>query len=227
MNLFNRILLILIIVVFASGLLIYGWNYMHGRDLSKPPEFKASSFPDLNDYFKMEEVAKNLFGDELNGNNTLATGNGAGQVAQPKNSYVYFKNSFRLQTAGQTNELIKSFLNDFPELKKSPVENLLSRKIVNIDLPALNKSLLTSKIKRNKEAALFDEKTGDLQFKQEKYQNEVLIFLETISPEIILKTKFPDESDYIARISCDPKNAAVAPELENLKNNFRDVAAVQ
>lgn len=225
MNLFNKILLVLIIIVFASGLLIYGWNYLRGRDLSKPPEFKASSFPNLENYFKMEDVAKNLFGDEQNGNNASAAGNGAATIEQ--SHFVYFENSFKLRTAQATNELIGSFLNDFPELKKSSFENLMSRKIVNVDLPASNKALLISKIKRNKEVASFNDKTGDLQFKQEKYQEEVLNFLKAISPEIILKTEFPDKSDYIARINYDAKNEAVASELEKLKSDFSDVVAVK
>lgn len=36
--------IIAIIIVVAAGLVIFIWNFLHGRDLSKPPQFDLSAY---------------------------------------------------------------------------------------------------------------------------------------------------------------------------------------
>lgn len=36
--------IIAIIIVVAAGLVIFIWNFLHGRDLSKPPKFDLSAY---------------------------------------------------------------------------------------------------------------------------------------------------------------------------------------
>lgn len=197
---------------------------MHGKNLAVPPEFSASSFPNLEDYIKL--------GDFLNVGNQPAnnqTANVDSKVAaSPDAGYIYFKNSFRLDSAAQTDQLVASFLKDFTELKGLPLENLEAKKIVVIDLSVVkNTNTVVAKIKKNAAVKSFDVKTNALEFKQEKYQEEVVNFLKIISPDITLKTEFQNNLDYIARLNYTGSKVDLTSVLKKLKDGYGDVVSVR
>ncbi|MFH0987958.1 MAG: hypothetical protein V1763_01135 [Parcubacteria group bacterium] len=124
---YKSILTLLIIAILISGGAIYLWNLAHGRNLAIPPELNMSSFPSLDQYVKLggffTDNQPATVNATANNNSSFATNNATSTAG-----YVYFKNSFQMNTPKDTAALIADFLNDFPSLKKSALEILTGDK---------------------------------------------------------------------------------------------------
>ena len=107
----DNYILILVAAIFIGGLLIYGWNFINGRDLSKPPEFDLSVYDDTS-WLKGEDIVQE-------------------EVVELEAGYIYIKDSFQLSTVEQTNKFIKVFLQDFSGLESQPIENLNNKIVQN------------------------------------------------------------------------------------------------
>ncbi|NQT50255.1 hypothetical protein HQ571_06195 [Candidatus Kuenenbacteria bacterium] len=115
----DNFILIAVAAIFIGGLVIYGWNFINGKDLSRPPEFDLSVYDDTSW----------LTGDE---SNKAKQGEiGQQDKADLETGYIYFKDSFQLSSVEQTNKFIKVFLQDFEGLENLPIENLNNNIVQN------------------------------------------------------------------------------------------------
>ncbi|MBT5337719.1 hypothetical protein HN858_02025 [Candidatus Falkowbacteria bacterium] len=139
---FDTFIKIFIVVVVTSGLIIYGWNLMHGRNLAKAPQIDLSAYEDggfyvetwKNDNAEVGEYLSSLIEQEAERLKKEKAAE-AIQVEQLQfeivTGYIYFKDSLGLSNKEQTDKLIKTFLEDFPELKDLSIENFQNNKIIS------------------------------------------------------------------------------------------------
>ena len=116
----DKIALFLIAVILGGGFLIYGVNRFRGIDLGKPPVFDTSVFdlklapPTLNvSQPQNTELNAQAIAEIKNKIETLKT--------DSEKNKIFFSNYFKQATPEETEKFIKSFLEDFPDLQKYPL----------------------------------------------------------------------------------------------------------
>lgn len=233
----NTFTLILLAVIFGGGILIYSWNYLHGKNLNKAPEFDLALYEDPSWYT-----------DKLSGAFHRLQGNQAQSATEPKEveaqdlapseavlennleeGYIYFKNSFRLATAKETNDLIASFLQDFSQLKNLPIENLEALDKIKIELPAMGREKIIEKIKISKLVQGVEADTPPqwiVSLAKPMFRGDAEAWLQAISPDILLITEFPSGLEYIARADYRGIDK-IEDILYKLKNDYSDVALIR
>jgi len=226
--------LFLIILIFGSGLAIFVWNLMLGKDLSIPPKFDLSAYDDMSAF---DEIKENLFTEpakkDLENSESLSPEEiNEAEVAlvleereQMDLGIIYFKDSFRLNTAVETTNLISSFLDDFPELKELEIENLESKKIIEVELPAINREGLIVDLEENnsqiKKVTMLEPPVWQIELIDEMYEKAVLDMLLPYNG-VVVKTVFDSDSEYIAEV--DIKELEISEDiLDKLENEYSDV----
>ncbi len=225
--------LVLLVVVFGSGWIIYIWNKMQGKDLSTPPVVTYSEDEQYFEAFKiLEEKEEEKQKESDDKKNSAKETSQAEQVAigfQLLDDNIYLKNSFRVETAAETENIIREFLIDFPEIKELPIENLEAPKVFLIELPVLNRERIMTSLTRNKEVMALKSKEApiwELELKTAKYEKEVLEFLKNFK-DVKLVTVFPTNLEYIAKINIAGEKEKLADTLANLEKNYADVVTVK
>lgn len=222
--------LVLLVVIFGSGWIIYGWNRLQGKDLSQPPQFN-----NLSDYDKYAAQFP-----DLNAKTTTTAPQDAATIATEEKKAgtfvfeflpdnIYLKNSFRLSTAAETNNMIRNFISDFPDLKNMVIDNLEAPRKFSIELPVLNREKIMTALTKNKEVAALIAKEApiwDLELKEGKYEKDAVAFLAKFAG-VKLATIFPANLDYIARINIAGQKEKLANTLANLQKNYSDVVVIR
>jgi hypothetical protein len=235
--------LLLLVVIFGSGWIIYGWNKLQGRDLSKAPVYDGSEDARYSEAFAelMNTNSANI-GDTNSANNANTNNTNTGDAnsantgdANGKTGFVfladsiYLKNTFRVETAEETEKMVRDFLTDFPAIKDLVIENLEAPKVFLIELPVLNRERIMTALSRNKEVAALRAKEApvwELELKVGKYEREVVEFLRSFK-DVKLATVFPANLEYIARIDISGQKEKLAETLANLEKNYLDVVTVK
>jgi len=223
----NTLLIIFIIVVFGGGILIYGWNRLHGRDLIKPPEFDLSVYEDTSWFTDKFEQVLGEPSSQTVGDSGAVEQKFAGE--EQAAGYIYLKNSFRQATARATNDLIVAFLADFPDCGGLAVENLEAKDKIEVELPVLNREKILSLLKNTDEIASLETAAPPiwiLTLREPIFFGGAAELLGKISPDIKIKTLFSENLEYIARVDYRPlKNPTVV--LEKLKKEYSDVVLIK
>jgi len=189
----------LLLLIFASGLAIYVWNRLHGKDLSVPPNFDLSAYNSVNlgQGFDSEikkqievEIQRVL---EARKNNARVEEKVVGASEEKKENaspfesgYIYFKDSFRLGDVDKTNALLQSFVSDFPELKLVTIDNFDLFPSIKIEVPALGREQVVEKIKTQEgvsDLIVLEAPLWQINFKTNKSELEIAEFLKDF-PEI-------------------------------------------
>lgn len=225
---------LLIIIIFSSGLAIFIWNKIQGKDLSQPPNFDLSVY----DNFELDDELNKLTNDELQKimaqtpeSETEKTVEAPVEVKESETlekGYIYFRDSFRANTVEETNDLIKSFLKDFPELLTLPVENFETTNKIKVSIPALSREEILTSIKTENsvlKVEVLEAPIWTIEFKD---------FLETAEIDEFIK-KYPElvrqeeakkiYKDYVARVKI-PVLEADSNLLEKLQKEYSDVLEV-
>lgn len=125
MNAFRKYFSIMILVIFAGGLLIYTWRSLHGENLAKAPQFDLSVYEDTSWYDQAMEQAYKKFIQPANEamipklEQKISSGAEAVKV-DPE--FIYFKRSFCDFSGEQALPSINNFLAKFSELQGRVVE---------------------------------------------------------------------------------------------------------
>lgn len=112
----DQILVVVAIVVFGGGFLIFGWNYINGNDLSKSPNFDLSAYDEINFYLPDEEIETDVESDE--DSEVIAN--------ESEFAYIYFSNAFQGATDEDSEKLIRQFLQDYSSFDELSIEFLPS-----------------------------------------------------------------------------------------------------
>lgn len=226
----------LVILVFGSGLSIYVWNKIQGRDLAQPPNFDLSAY---NNFELNAEIDKRA-NEELQ---KLMAAKAQPEVVPPEAEvvetqkleidfepgYIYFRNSFGSTSVTETNSLIKSFLKDFPELKDAMVDNFETQLKAKAEIPALGREELLKNIKAEPDVLnveVVEAPVWLVMFKVGKTEIEIAEFFKKF-PDIKVQ---PAEAkiiieNYVARIKIsDLKLEPIL--LDKLQKEYSDVLKV-
>lgn len=218
----NVIGLLILIVVFGSGWIIYGWNRLQGRDLNQAPQFDLSEYDRYSEKFKIEEIKAESKQSE--------------ESVPPEETkislesgVIYFKSSFRMPTAAETERLIKDLLAEYPELKNLTLENLEAKKIVDIELPIKNREKILGLIEKDKLVESLTAKEApvwEVAIKELKYLGEWETFMQEFG-DVKVVSKFSGNMDYIAKMYLPEERAALETTLQRLKQNYGDVLEIK
>lgn len=220
--------LFLIILIFGSGLAIFVWNLMLGKDLSVPPEFDLSAYDDMSSF---EEIKENLIEPKSKDEPETPPPVEMAEVevtdVELESGKIYFKDSFRLNTAFETTALISSFLEDFEGLEDVLVDNTEAEKILEIELPALNREVIIAELEENEQiekVAMLEPPVWQVELKTELYETAVMDML-TPYNGVIVNTVFNTATDYVA--SLDIKGMKISEDvLTKMEKEYSDVITV-
>lgn len=216
--------IVLIVVILCSAFILYVWNAIHGRNLAEPPEFDLSIYNDPRTVIDFSILDKKVeepkeLKEELppaSEKNKLEAG------------YLYFKDSFRLQTVAETDSLLNDFLQDFPALKDLAIENLEAQNLVEIELPALDRNELLEQLEELdlvERVAPLEPPVWQVKLTQSMYGANIESLFQKFEG-IKIKSEIASDLEYIARLKyAELEN--VETDLENLKKNFGDVVLVK
>lgn len=117
---------IMVLIIFGSGLLLFGWHALHGRNLGKPPKFDLSKYEDTAWYTESMDQA---YAGWLKASAPVENGlpvdqTPAAKVAEQETGYVYFRSGFCQLAGAAANDLIKKFLQNYPPLDAADIELL-------------------------------------------------------------------------------------------------------
>lgn len=231
-NLKQTIVLFLVILIFGSGLAIYVWNLIHGKNLAEPPQFDLSAYDDMSTF---DEIRENLFNTEIPEEvppevviEEVASADllesETIQSQSENENYLYFKNSFKLGTVSETNALIVSFLSDFPGFQDAKIDNLEALKNVKVELPALNREEIIESLEKNEQiekVAVIEPPIWELTLVPGLYQ-EALVDLLSAYNGVLIKTDFPESGEYIARIDLSELQTEESV-LDKMETEYSDV----
>ncbi|KKQ80784.1 MAG: hypothetical protein UT02_C0002G0009 [Parcubacteria group bacterium GW2011_GWC2_38_7] len=145
-----------------------------------------------------------------------------------ENGYIYFKDAFRSTTAKESNDLIKSFLKDFPELTDVYVDNFDTQKIVKIEVPAIGREDLLSSIKEDADILsleVVEAPVWQVEFVDGKTENEVADFLKKfVDVKVQIETKRLIK-DYVARIKISDLSLDQS-FIDKLQKEYSDVLKI-
>jgi len=226
----------LIILVFGSGLSIYVWNKIQGRDLAQPPNFDLSAY---NNFELNAEIDKRA-NEELQ---KIMAAKAQPDIVQPEvevvetqkletdfePGYIYFRNSFGSTSVTETNSLIKSFLKDFPELKDAIIDNFETQLKAKVEIPALGREELLKNIKTEPEVLsveVVEAPIWQVVFKGGKTEIEITEFFKKF-PDIKVQPAAPKITieNYVARIKISDLKLEQA-FLDKLQKEYSDVLKV-
>lgn len=225
--------LFLIILIFGSGLAIFVWNLMLGKDLSKPPTFDLSAYDDMSSF---DEIRENLIEPQMKPEEEVAP---PVEIVEDvvevvdvdkvelESGKIYFKDSFRLNTAFETTELIASFLEDFDGFEEVVVKNIEAEKVLEIELPALKREELIAELEANEQiekVAMLEPPVWQVELKTELYEPAVVDMF-TPYNGVVINTVFDSKKDFIAEI--DLTEVEITDEvLDKLESEYSDVLEI-
>ena len=221
--------LFLIILIFGSGLAIFVWNLMLGKDLSVPPSFDLSVYDDMSSFDKIKEslIEPQAKEEEEEAPPVEIVEEVEADKVGLKNGKIYFKDSFRLNTAFETTELIASFLEDFKGFEDVLVNNIEAEKILEIELPAINREELISQLEENEQiekVTMLEPPVWQVELKTELYESAVMDMF-TPYNGVVINTVFESAKDYIAEI--DMSEIDISEEvLEKMEAEYSDVIKI-
>ena len=223
----EKAMLGLVIIVFGSGLGIYVWNLIQGRDLGKSPQFDLSAYDNVPE---LQAIGEYLDGNK--GQNAIVPVVEEEKTVAPTLSagYIYFRPSLQGGDYIETKKMVENFLKDFPLLQKmsANVEYLDYMKLLNVQLPDVGQEEIVQQLELDASVASVNNVDGldyTVEFKKEKKLSEINTFLATY-PAVKLKAPLVEESDYIARLNYGDK-LPLSSELGKLKSDYSDIVTIQ
>lgn len=227
---------LIIILIFGSGLAIFVWNKIQGRDLSQPPNFDLSAYDDFALTAELEKRANAeinpLIEKLINEKKVEATAETIVEEpvgAELESGYIYFRDSFRSTSVLETNKLIKSFLKDFPALKDVVVENLEANIKAKIEVPALGREVLLADLKLEPDVLsleIIEAPIWQIAFKDGKTDIEMTAFFDKYQGVKVQSTEAEVKiENYIARIKISDLNLDQAV-IDKLQKEYSDVIKV-
>ena len=215
-----------LLVIIGAGVAIWGYNFIRGNDLSRPPQFDLSAYNQLQ-WAKPEEALGKLFGQE---ETVVASEPVSVKFAQLmaekiKNEELapglYFREFFLGPTPSATKLLIENFLKDFPELQNTAVVDLVEQKCFTVQLIGASQEQVVADLKSKTEliASINPKDLAgfyDVCFVQPQYEKSAADFL-TVYPEVKLVIA-PHAKDYVAF-------AAWPGDLQNRDEVIRKISA--
>jgi len=218
----NVIGLLILIVVFGSGWIIYGWNRLQGKDLNQAPQFDLSEYDRYSEKFKIEVTKA-----EVKNQEDLTSKQ---ETEIPKESgVIYFKSSFRMPTASETETLIKDLLAEYPELKNLTLENLEAKKAIDIELPIQNREKILGLIEKDKLVESLTAKEApvwEVKIKEPKYLGEWEPFIKEFG-DVKVVSKFSGNMQYIAKMYLPEDRTVLETTLQRLNQNYGDVLEIK
>ena len=227
-NLRQTIVIFIIILIFGSGLAIYVWNLMQGKNLAEPPNFDLSAYDDMSAF---DEIKDNLFVPVQEVDlppveiDEESAGIDEGFILEQGN--IYFKKSFYLSTAGETNSLIASFLSDFDGFDGVNVENLEALNRVEVEFPSLDREEIIKELEQNEsiqKVTVLEPPVWEIILAEGLYE---LATIDLLAPYngVLIKSVFPQNEEYIARISINDLEISETV-LDKLELEYSDVLTV-
>ena len=181
---YQKFLTIFLLLIFGSGLAIYVFNLLQGRDLSKSPNFDLSVYnqapklippsTDLVDSSGVEEKPVSEFIDN--------------QVR------VLFRDSFRADKAVETENRLRNFLADFTELKNKEFQVLGATKQFSVNLLSAKTESLIAELAQKTEVAEAEILTHDFGVDEPSQLKE---YKKALSAEILKLEKKLKEQNLI------------------------------
>jgi len=224
----------LAILILASGLSLFVWNRLHGKDLSKPPKFDLSAYENYdlpkNISAVVNEELENTLNKKAGGEQNNAT-----QIEQPPASteeftqgYIYFKDSFKGENLATTEELINKFLQDFSELKEFPVDDFDKIIKVEVELPALGREELLKALSSDtliNKVDVVEPPIWQIEFKGAGYEKEFVEYLKQYKDLKVKNSSRQTMLGYIAKVALS--DIQLKPEmLEKLQKEYSDVVKI-
>jgi hypothetical protein len=228
--------LIALMIIFGSGLLIWGYNFIRGVDLSKPPQVDYSQFkltiPSPEEVFgetaqassyteavadKNNETLKESFVEALKKESDLIK-------LKPG---IYFNQTFKADTAESSMMNILNFLKDFPELSAYQLTDLMADKCALIELPVANREILIKEISVDpavEKLTPVELPKFETCFVETKYYAEILTWSQKFKDVKLLTTE--KKSDYLARLDWGSDYEKIKGLIDQLKLNFSDVILI-
>jgi len=121
----QTISLFILLVVFGSGFAIWGYNRVHGIDLSQPPEIDMTQFQNIDQILGISEAE---FQENYGVQETAVLDQSGSEIQNPVlEPGIYFSNFFRKKTATETTEQIKSILTSYSSLVDLPIELIMDK----------------------------------------------------------------------------------------------------
>ena len=235
---FNKIVskyfIALIIVVFGSGALIFGFNLLRGENLSKPPNFDLTPYqsidwPDFDEFFPdenkvaLEEDAVEKLIEKVS--ETIEEK--AGTALLP--GKIYFSYSFIQDEPAKTVEMIDNFIADFPGLIQLQFTDISTITCGLLELPAeqrqtLKKDLLDNELVTT--VVVREAPDFEICFEEPLYYNQYEDFLLQY-PVVTNKLKDAKDPEHVGYFDYTEADIdLISTDLEQLKLEYSDVVTI-
>ncbi len=226
-----------VFVVFASGLIIFGYNYILGKDFSKSPQFDLSMYDNVEvvDPAVVDKLMKSMDPqitailedkepEKINQALVDELKNKIEQAAALKKQSLYFSTYFQAETPEATKKMIDNFTQDFPILKNAPYEDLAALNCFVVVLPVENRASLVKTLEKQ----VFDQSFNVLEapnysgcFKTPKYYEAIVAILKNY-PELKWLTTAPTIK-YSVRLDVSGIIKEHLEEIKKISTEYADV----
>ncbi len=236
---FEKFILVVIVGVIGAGLLIYTWNFFHGRNLAVPPKLDLSTFEPGGDFYdnwekrnvKVEEVLAGQLEKKVQEQKLIQAENNPVTKVETLQveKFIYFNNTFLKDSLEKTDDSLRKFLQNFPDMENSEIEYLQDFITWHIKLPVENREKLLNDLQTNEqvlELKVVEPPVWSLTFKEPMFIINLNSLLNKISPdiEVSISTKSYNP-DYVAKIRYD-QLVNVEKSIDKLKSEYSDVIVV-
>jgi hypothetical protein len=215
-----------IIIVLASGMSIYVWNLIQGKNLAKPPEFDLSIYDELPNLDNVRDYIINSSKKALEPEPVQVIE--LPDEVQLAPGYIYFSSPFRLRSAEETSTLIKSFLSDFPSLAETSIEDLEAKILLEVEIPALEREEHIRQLEESPaiaKVAVLEPPIWQVKLNQGLYSADAAALIQSISSDLRIRNDFVKDGDFIARVKYEPTEE-IALVLDRLEKEYSDVVKV-
>jgi len=215
----------------GAGALIWGYNFVQGKNLAKPPVFDLSIYDELRIPHPDELFRENDNAELNNITNTGEADSGKLEVDEFIYQYnsIYFSKFFRGETPIETNKNLKDFIGDFVWLNQFEVKDLIAKKCFVINVPLENRSEILGQLKSHElvnsvEPGLKGAPEFDLCFIEDNYIQVVNDFLHNF--ETVDLIGIEELLDHIAVINFGDDFELLKEKLDKFQLEYSDVVKV-
>lgn len=236
-HVWEKLALIMLVVVFGSGLLIWGYNKLQGNDLSDPPDFDLSAYDELS-WPSVAEVGQVFFddgGDDAASSEAdlvaaLAEKIRINEAVALEPTAVYFSSYFRGDTWAETQRNIASFLDDFEPLQGATIVDIVADTCFDVHVDLEGRLDTLESLRKDTSIVSVDSvpEHGDIFtvcFDQPYYTSEIDSLFASYDAITVQPRPRPIQ-EYIAYTSYATDDAALRATVELFKKDFSDILLV-
>jgi|GEM_PF-2493025 hypothetical protein len=222
---YRSFIAVTLVGIFVAGFVIFGWNFLRGKNLFKSPEFDLSIYEDTDWYL---EKTRN----EFEYIQSLIMKKQKAEQKQQNNfelGYVYFKDGFGVEKPKQS---IKKLLNDYfgenVVFEDRDIRIADEYDKVHIQLPIEDRQVLIGEIELMEQVRTVEVVEAPIWeivfYGLQKEENIANLFSQLSSDVIVMKDILP--TGYMARVNY--KNKVIEETvLEELQKEYSDVLYIQ